>query len=67
MAKWKVVGKIDGQEVARFYDQEYKANDVMRTLNDVFVPFQVVEVPEVEQVQEVRPTSAEQSGSEMPF
>lgn len=67
--KYQVIGEMHGVMIARHYTEHYKASDVCRTLNEIFAPFSVVEIPDVEQAQEVTDVQpvTKDSSQEIPF
>ena len=57
---WRVIGKINGVEVVKEFDQEYLAEACAKVLNEVFAPFVVEEIKQEEILDEpVRPASSE--------
>ena len=47
---YRVVGKINGVEVIKEFENEYTAEACAKTLNEVFAPFVVEEIKQEEMV-----------------
>lgn len=57
--QWRVVGKINGIEVTKEFEDEYSADRCAKTLNEVFAPFIVEGIIEEEKTEPIKVASSD--------